>query len=94
MSWCSTVAAIFVNTFVNAIALDAIGWKYYFVFIVMLIILLLCAYFGYPETRGYTLEQIAVIFDGEDAIVPHASEKIAEVEHDSKEFDSKAEHKV
>ncbi|KAL6412603.1 sugar transporter [Ilyonectria robusta] len=94
VSWCSTVAAIFVNTFVNAIALDAIGWKYYFVFIVMLIILLLCAYFGYPETRGYTLEQIAVIFDGEDAIVPHASEKIAEVEHDSKEFDSKAEHKV
>jgi len=27
-------------------------------------------YFFYPETRGHTLEQMAVVFDGEDADVP------------------------
>ncbi|KAH7146314.1 sugar transporter [Dactylonectria macrodidyma] len=95
VAWLSTVAAIFVNTFVNAIALDAIGWKYYIVFIVMLALLLVTAYFAYPETRGYTLEQIAIVFDGEDALVPHSTEKMAEVaEHEAKEFDRKAEHKV
>ena len=30
-------------------------------------------YFFYPETRGHTLEQMAVIFDGEDAEVPPAA---------------------
>ncbi|KAH7134617.1 sugar transporter [Dactylonectria estremocensis] len=95
VAWLSTVGAIFINTFVNAIALDAIGWKYYIVFIVMLALLLVTAYFAYPETRGYTLEQIAIVFDGEDALVPHSSEKMAEVaEHEAKEFDSKAEHRV
>lgn len=51
------------NTFVNPIALDAIGWKYYFVFVGVLIIYEISVCFLYPETRGYTLEQMAVIFD-------------------------------
>ena len=72
VSWCSTVVAIFINTFVNPIALEAIRWKYYIVFIVMLTLLLVTVYFAYPETRGHTLEQMAVIFDGDDAT---ASEK-------------------
>lgn len=50
------------NTFVNPIALDAIGWKYYFVFVGVLIIYEITVYSLYPETRGYTLEQMAVIF--------------------------------
>ncbi|KAH7118328.1 sugar transporter [Dactylonectria macrodidyma] len=70
VTWVSTVAAIFFNTFVNAIALDAIQWKYYFVFIGMLTLLWLTVYFAYPETRGHTLEQMAVIFDGENAAAP------------------------
>ncbi|KAK7420514.1 hypothetical protein QQX98_002712 [Neonectria punicea] len=93
VAWCSTVAAIFVNTFVNAIALEAIQWRYYIVFIVMLTLLLITVYFGYPETRGHTLEQMAVVFDGEDAMPPMANDKMAEI-GDSKEYDSKAEHKV
>lgn len=69
----TAVIAIFFNTFVNPIALERIGWKYYIVFIVMLIILALTVYFFYPETRGHTLEQMAVIFDGADAEVPAAA---------------------
>jgi hypothetical protein len=61
------VVANFFNTFVNPIALEAIGWKYYFVFIVVLVAMGLTVYFFYPETRGYTLEHMAVIFDGDDA---------------------------
>lgn len=77
VTFVSTVLAIFFNTFVNPIALEAIGWKYYLVFVVVLIVFGLTAYFYYPETRGYSLEQMAVIFDGEDAEVD-SSENIAE----------------
>jgi H+/Cl- antiporter ClcA len=60
----TSVVAIFFNTFVNPVALGSIGWKYYFVFVVMLVLLGITVYFFYPETRGHTLEQMAVIFDG------------------------------
>lgn len=36
----------------------------------MLALLLVTVYFAYPETRGHTLEQMAVIFDGDDAAPP------------------------
>lgn len=69
----------FFNTFVNPIALEAIGWKYYFVFVAVLILFGLTAYFFYPETRGYSLEQMAVIFDGEDAEVESPEKTAVEV---------------
>ncbi|EEY15272.1 sugar transporter [Verticillium alfalfae VaMs.102] len=83
VAWCTTVASIFLNTFVNAIALDAIGWKYYFVFIVVLSLMIITVFFGYPETRGYTLEQMAIVFDGVDAPVNSSNlmEKNAAVSH-------------
>jgi H+/Cl- antiporter ClcA len=62
------VAANFFNTFVNPIALGTIGWKYYFVFIVVLVAMGIVVYYFYPETRGYSLEQMAVIFDGEEEV--------------------------
>jgi len=61
--------AIFFNVFVNPIALEAIGWKYYIVFAVILIIIIITIYFFYPETKGHSLEEMAVIFDGESAAV-------------------------
>jgi hypothetical protein len=60
--------AIFFNTFVNPIALESIGWKYYFVFVIMLVLLTITIYFFYPETRGHTLEQMAVLFDGDSGV--------------------------
>lgn len=55
--------AICFNIFVNPIALEAIAWKYYFVFVVVCAIYGLTAYFFYPETRGYSLERMAMVFD-------------------------------
>ncbi|KAF2036550.1 general substrate transporter [Setomelanomma holmii] len=67
ITWITAIVAIFFNTFVNPIALESIGWKYYFVFVAVLIIMFITVYFFYPETRGHTLENMAVIFDGEGA---------------------------
>lgn len=67
VTWVTAILAIFFNTFINPIALEAIGWKYYIVFVAVLVIMCLTTYFFYPETRGHSLEQMAVIFDGEDA---------------------------
>ena len=74
VTWVVLVAAIFFNTFVNPIALDAIGWKYYFVFVTVLVAYGLVAFFFYPETRGHSLEEMAFIFDGDKAGLPSAQE--------------------
>lgn len=73
VTWVAAITAIFFNTFVNPIALDSIGWKYYIVFVVVLMIMLVTVIFTYPETRGRSLEQIAVIFDGDAAEVADMS---------------------
>ena len=65
----------FFNTFVNPIALDAIQWKYYFVFLAVLVAMVFSVWFKYPETRGLTLENVAWLFDGEQANVGLVSAK-------------------
>ena len=67
MTWCSAFAAIFFNTFINPIALESIAWRYYLVFVAVLLVMGVVIYFYYPETRGHTLEQMAVLFDGDEA---------------------------
>ncbi|UPX16299.1 uncharacterized protein EKO05_0006708 [Ascochyta rabiei] len=54
VTWITVVVANFFNTFVNPIALEAIAWKYYFVFIVVLVAMGFTVYFFYPETRSYS----------------------------------------
>ncbi|KAJ5993226.1 Major facilitator superfamily domain general substrate transporter [Penicillium sp. IBT 35674x] len=88
VTWLASIVGMFFNTFVNPIALDAIAWKYYFVFVAVLLVFGLTAFFYYPETKGYTLEQIAVIFDGEDALVNHP----ADIAKSSKVKESAAVH--
>lgn len=63
--WMVMVVAVVFNVFVNPIALDAIGWKYYIVFVVILIVYGFTIFFFYPETKGYTLEEMDQIF-GDD----------------------------
>ena len=63
----SSFAALFFNLFVNPIALENIAWKYYLVYVVLLVILCFICWFGYPETRGHTLEEMARVFDGDSA---------------------------
>lgn len=64
MTWMSTILAACFNIFVNPIALEAIAWRYYLVFVAVLVTFGVTAWFLYPETKGYTLEQMATVFDG------------------------------
>ncbi|EEU33403.1 uncharacterized protein NECHADRAFT_56714 [Fusarium vanettenii 77-13-4] len=63
----STKAAVFVNQYVNPIGLDSIGWKYYLVYVVILAVESFIAYGWFIETKGKSLEEIAVLFDKEQA---------------------------
>jgi hypothetical protein len=65
----TSLAMVFFNTFVNPIALEAVEWKYYFVFLAVLVTMVVSVWFMYPETRGLTLENVAWVFDGEMAEV-------------------------
>jgi len=78
---CSTYVALLFNVFVNPIALASIAWKYYFVFVAVLVIAWITIWLTYPETRGHSLEDMAVIFDGDDAEALSSSELIHKVEH-------------
>ncbi|KAL6234310.1 hypothetical protein BDW75DRAFT_231245 [Aspergillus navahoensis] len=63
VAWFSAIGALIFNTFVNPVALSAIRWRYYLVFVAILICYGLTAWFVYPETKGYSLESMAHIFD-------------------------------
>ncbi|KAF4536491.1 Sugar transporter [Lasiodiplodia theobromae] len=65
----TTNVAILFNTLVNPIALEGIGWRYYIVYVVLLVVIGATCYFFYPETRGCSLEEVARVFDGEKADV-------------------------
>ncbi|KAK9317838.1 general substrate transporter [Lipomyces starkeyi] len=80
----STKGAVFLNQFVNPIGLANIGWKYYLVYCAWLSVEVAIAYCFFVETKGYALEEIAVIFDGENEAIlaPIAViEKDIEVSH-------------
>ncbi|KAK9234151.1 general substrate transporter [Lipomyces kononenkoae] len=78
----STKAAVFLNQFVNPIGLANIGWKYYIVYCIWLLVEVLVAFGFFIETKGYALEEIAVIFDGEKALPPASMvEKDTEILH-------------
>ncbi|KAJ6011680.1 hexose transporter protein (Lactose permease) [Penicillium canescens] len=75
------------NGFVNPVALDAIGWKYYIVFICALVLWLIIIYFTFPETRGMTLEEVSEIFDGRqvlERLYDIKAEGLGETEHTEK----------
>ncbi|CAM1500635.1 Fc.00g097970.m01.CDS01 [Cosmosporella sp. VM-42] len=55
----------FFGTFVNPIGLQSIGWKYYLAYVVYTFIELVVVWYFFVETKGFTLEEIATIFDTE-----------------------------
>lgn len=65
----STKCAVFVNQYVNPIGLANIGWRFYIVYVAILAVESFIAYGWFLETKGKALEEIAVIFDGENADV-------------------------
>ncbi|KAG8216727.1 hexose transporter [Butyriboletus roseoflavus] len=60
--------ALIFNQYVNPIALAALGWKYYLVYVCWLACEFVFLWFFIVETKDRTLEETAALFDGEDAI--------------------------
>ncbi|KAL5048422.1 hypothetical protein BDW71DRAFT_196076 [Aspergillus fruticulosus] len=62
-----------VNLALTALSSD-LQWLFYFVYIAILIIECLCIYFLFVQSKGPTLEEIAALFDGEEASVLDSEE--------------------
>lgn len=58
--------ACFFNQYVNPVAFTAIEWRYYCVFIGCLVVFLGLIYWLFPETKGRSLEEVALIFDEDE----------------------------
>ncbi|KAL5359956.1 general substrate transporter [Aspergillus floccosus] len=67
LNFCVT-AALFFNQYINAIALDAIAWKYYIVYCVFLAFEVWVIFSFLIETRYTPMEEIAKYFDGDSAV--------------------------
>lgn len=64
MSPCIIRRAIqLIRPFVNPIALSAISWRYYAVYIAIDFVIAVIAYLHFPETRRLTIEEISLMFD-------------------------------
>ncbi|KAI8670229.1 putative MFS hexose transporter [Fusarium keratoplasticum] len=59
-------ASSFIASYLNPVALENIQWRYYIVQCVFNALVLAIVYFTFVETRGLTLEEVAVIFDGSE----------------------------
>lgn len=57
--------SLWFNQYINAIALDALKWKYYLCYVVFLAFEVGIIYFFIVETRYTPLEEIARYFDGD-----------------------------
>jgi hypothetical protein len=66
MQLAATCVLIF-NGYANPVAMEAISWRYYIVYICVLAVEVVLVFFFFPETKGKTLEEVAFIFDGESA---------------------------
>ncbi|KAH8822939.1 hexose transporter-like protein [Flagelloscypha sp. PMI_526] len=60
---CVQNLALAFNTYVNPIALNDIGWKYYTVFICTLSVVFVIIWFYFPEIKGLTIDEISFVFD-------------------------------
>jgi len=67
--WLLTGAAGAFNTYVNPLGIDAFAWKFYGFYVAWIAVEFLVVYLFFIETKGPSLEQIALLFDGEDAKV-------------------------
>lgn len=61
--WVTQATAICFNQFVNPLALDRIAWKYYLVYVGVLVVVVMFMFFYVPETKGLSLEEIGRMFD-------------------------------
>lgn len=73
--------SLWFNQYVNPIALEKIGWKYYLVYCVFLVFEIAIVWKFYIETKEIPLEEIVKKFDGDTAILggAAASEKVQQL---------------
>ncbi|KAL0262015.1 hypothetical protein SLS55_003450 [Diplodia seriata] len=64
-----TAASSVFNQYVNPIGLAALRWRFYLVYVGILVVECGAVWWLYVETRGPTLEEVAVLFDGPAARV-------------------------
>ncbi|PQE03434.1 sugar transporter protein [Rutstroemia sp. NJR-2017a BBW] len=57
------------NTYVNPLGLDRFGWKFYFFYVGWIAVEFVVVYFACPETMGTSLEDVALIIEGDKALV-------------------------
>jgi hypothetical protein len=71
--WLITGLAGAFNTYVNPIGLKKWGWKFYFFYVAWIAVEFVVVYFACPETKGTSLEDVALIIDGGKATVSHVN---------------------
>lgn len=54
------------STFAVPVGLEDISWRLYIIFVVWIMVEFVGVWFMFPETKGPSLEEIALIFDGPD----------------------------
>ncbi|USP81335.1 general substrate transporter [Curvularia clavata] len=72
-----------ISTYVVPIGLQVIAWKFYLIFIPWVIIEIFVVWLVYPETKGPSLEEIAILFDGLDAgniVVSEKGDSMVQIE--------------
>ncbi|KAJ1336172.1 hexose transporter-like protein [Microdochium nivale] len=67
--------SLLIAQFANPVGMENLGWKFYIVYVAILCVILALVYFLFPETKGHSLEEIAVIFDGDRAETSLAADK-------------------
>lgn len=87
LNFCVTAALTF-NQYANAVALDALAWKYYIFYCVFLVFEIAIVYLFIVETRYTPLEEINKFFDGDSAVdvaeIANADMKNFNVNHEDK----------
>jgi len=71
--WLVTGAAGAFNTYVNPLGLAAFGWKFYLFYVVWIIVEFVFVWWQCPETKGVSLEDVALLIDGKQAVVSKAN---------------------
>lgn len=77
--WLLTGAAGAFNTYVNPLGLDAFEWKFYWFYVGWILVEFAVVYFFFIETKGPSLEAVAMLFDGKDATVGEVNKVVEAV---------------
>ncbi|KAK8055687.1 hypothetical protein PG993_000914 [Apiospora rasikravindrae] len=83
----------FFSTYVNPLAMDAIGWKFMAAYTGWLAFENIFIFLFYPETYGRTLEELAFLFES-DALVAQQTEAVEKVVHNLEHDEPKGESTV